>query len=43
MIEYFRRGDLPLEKLVTTFAFEDINKAVMELESGNVLKAVLLM
>lgn len=43
MIEFYRDGQLPLRKLVTTFKFEEINEAVQALESGDVLKAVLLM
>jgi aryl-alcohol dehydrogenase len=43
MIEFYRSGQLPLERLITTFRLEEINRAVRELESGDVLKAVLLM
>ncbi len=43
MIDYYRRGQLPLEKLVTTFAFSEINEAVAAMESGEVVKPVLVM
>jgi aryl-alcohol dehydrogenase len=43
MIDFYRRGVLPLEKLITTFEFERINEAVHRLEEGSILKAVLVM
>jgi len=43
MIDFYRRGELPLERLITTFRFEEINEAVEAIERGDVLKAVLLM
>ncbi|PKP70908.1 MAG: alcohol dehydrogenase [Alphaproteobacteria bacterium HGW-Alphaproteobacteria-5] len=43
MIEFYRAGMLPLEKLVTAFPFEQINEAVAASEQGEVVKAVLLM
>ena len=41
MIEFYRAGQLPLEKLVTRYAFEDINQAVADTLSGKVIKPVL--
>jgi aryl-alcohol dehydrogenase len=43
MIEWYRRGQLPMEKLVTTYAFEQINQAVTDMLSGHVVKPVLVM
>lgn len=43
MVDFYRRGLLPLEKFVTTFRFDEINEAVRQLEAGEVLKAVLVM
>jgi aryl-alcohol dehydrogenase len=43
MVDFYRRGLLPLEKLITTFEFDEINTAVHQLEEGRVLKAVLVM
>jgi aryl-alcohol dehydrogenase len=43
MIEWYRAGQLPLERLVTTYPFRDINAAVADMEAGRVVKPVLLM
>lgn len=43
MIDYYRRGQLPLEKLITHFPFDQINDAVEAAEGGKVVKAVLTM
>ena len=43
LIDLHRRGRLPLERLVTTFAFEDINEAAAASSAGEVVKPVLLM
>lgn len=43
MIEYYRNGQLPLDKLVTRYAFEDINHAIADTASGKVIKSVLSM
>lgn len=43
MIEWYRSGRLPIEKLVTTYAFEQINEAAADMVSGHVVKPVLLM
>jgi aryl-alcohol dehydrogenase len=42
LIEQWRAGRLPIEKLVTTFALIDINTAISEASSGRVVKAVLI-
>ncbi len=36
-----RRGQLPLEKLITTFPFEQLNEAIAQQHRGDVLKVVL--
>ncbi len=43
MIGFFRDGRLPLEKFVKTYPLEKINEAVGDLESGRVVKPVLVM
>jgi aryl-alcohol dehydrogenase len=43
LIELHRRGRLPIEKLVTDFAFVDINQAVEASLNGSVIKPVLHM
>jgi len=43
MIGFFRDGRLPLDKLVKTYPLEKINEAVGDLESGRVVKPVLVM
>lgn len=43
MIDFYRRGELPLRRLVTTFGFDEINEAIEGITRGDVLKAVLTM
>jgi aryl-alcohol dehydrogenase len=43
LIELYRRGRLPIGKLVTDFAFADINKAAEASLNGSVIKPVLHM
>ncbi|WP_457492288.1 NAD(P)-dependent alcohol dehydrogenase [Tardiphaga sp. P5_C7] len=43
MIDFYRRGELALERLIETFPFKDINAAVQAVGTGQALKAVLLM
>ena len=43
LINYYKRGLLPLEEIVTTYEFSDINEAVAAAKSGDVVKPVLLM
>lgn len=41
LIDYYQRGDLPFDKFVTTYPFADINKAIHDAHSGEVVKVVL--
>lgn len=43
LIELYRAGRLPIEQLVSTFDFEDINRAAAASLNGSVIKPVLLM
>lgn len=43
LIDYYKRGLLPLEKIVTTYKFSEINEAVAAAKQGDVIKPVLLM
>jgi len=43
MIGFFRDGRLPLDKFVKTYPLEKINQAIDDLESGRVVKPVLVM
>lgn len=43
MIAWYRRGALPLEALVTTYPFAQINAAARDMTEGRVIKPVLLM
>ncbi|WP_317932251.1 NAD(P)-dependent alcohol dehydrogenase [Halioxenophilus sp. WMMB6] len=43
MIDWYRQGQLPLHKLVTTYPFSDIERAVEDMKSGKTIKPVLLM
>lgn len=43
MIDYWRQGRFPFDRLVTTFGFEDIGAAWHACETGDVVKPVLLM
>jgi len=43
MIGFFRDGRLPLDRFVKTYPLEEINQAVDDLESGRVVKPVLVM
>jgi len=43
LIELYRQGRFPFDKLITEFKFGDIQKAVSESENGKVVKAVLRM
>lgn len=42
MLDWMRQGRLPLQRLVRRYAFEDINQAVADMESGLVVKPVLI-
>lgn len=41
LIEYYRQGKMPVNRLVTTYDFADINRAVEDAVSGKTIKAVL--
>ena len=43
LITHFQAGRLPLDRIVTRFAFSDINDACDAMERGEVLKPVLIM
>ena len=43
LIELYRRGRLPVDKIITCFALADINKAAEASLNGSVIKPVLLM
>lgn len=43
MIGWYRAGLLPLEKLVTPYAFNDINQAVSDMLTARIVKPVLIM
>ena len=41
LVDLYRQGSLPLEKIVGFYAFDDIDQAVRDSESGKVVKAIL--
>lgn len=43
LIELWRQGRFPFDRMIRTYAFDEINQAVADIESGATLKAVLLM
>lgn len=43
LVELFKQGRFPFDRLVTEFAFDDIQQAVHESEAGRVVKAILRM
>lgn len=43
MIEWYRAGEFPMDRLVTHYAFEDIDKAYADAAANRVIKAVLVM
>ena len=43
MIDWYRQGRFPYDRLITTFDFADINVAFEESRSGRAIKPVLLM
>ncbi len=43
LIEYFRQGRLPFDRLVRFYPFQDIRRAFHDLEAGTTIKAVLRM
>lgn len=43
LIDYWRQGRFPFDRLISTYAFADIAQAFADLENGKVIKPVLLM
>jgi aryl-alcohol dehydrogenase len=43
LIELYQQGELPFDRMITFYPFEDINKAVEDMEKGRVIKPVLQM
>jgi len=43
LIELYKQGRFPFDKMITFYPFEDINKAVEDMENGRVVKPVLRM
>jgi aryl-alcohol dehydrogenase len=41
LIEFYRQGRFPFDRLIKHYAFEDINSAIADSESGKVIKPVL--
>jgi aryl-alcohol dehydrogenase len=41
LIELYRQGRLPFDRLITYYPFEEINRAVADMEQGRVIKPVL--
>lgn len=42
-LEYIEQGNFSIEKIVTYYNFEDVNKAIEDMENGKVIKPVLVM
>jgi aryl-alcohol dehydrogenase len=43
LIELYRQGRFPLDRLVTFYTLDQINQAVEDTEHGNVVKAIVRM
>jgi aryl-alcohol dehydrogenase len=43
MIELYRQGRFPIDKMMTYYDFKDINKAVEDLEKGKIIKGIVTM
>ena len=43
LIEWYLAGTFPVDRMIDTYEFRDINRAFADLESGSVIKPVLLM
>ncbi|WP_126453209.1 NAD(P)-dependent alcohol dehydrogenase [Sulfuriflexus mobilis] len=43
LIEFNRQGRFPYDRLITTYDFSDINRAIDEMKNGKTIKPVLLM
>ena len=43
LIDYYREGRFPFDKLIKYYPFSEINQAFADTKSGKVIKAVLVM
>lgn len=43
LIEYYRQGRFPIDKIIKYYSFEDINQAFEDSHNGTAIKAVLRM
>lgn len=43
LIDWYQAGDFPVEKLITRYSFEDINRAFTDMSEHRVIKPVLMM
>jgi aryl-alcohol dehydrogenase len=43
LVDHFLAGRMPFDKLITTYAFADINDAIHDMHTGAAIKPVLLM
>ncbi|MBC7227379.1 MAG: NAD(P)-dependent alcohol dehydrogenase [Thermoflexales bacterium] len=43
LVELYRQGRFPFDRLITYYPFEEINRAVQDMEAGRVIKPVLRM
>ena len=43
MLEYYRQGRFPIDRIMKFYRFEDINKAFEESHNGGAIKAVFWM
>ena len=42
LLELYRQGRFPVDRIVQTYAFSDINQAISDSESGGAVKPVIL-
>ncbi len=43
LVSYYKAGKFPIDKIVKKYSFEEINQAIEDSESGEAIKAILLM
>ena len=43
LIKYYQEGQFPIDKIIKTFSFDEINQAIESSETGEVVKAVVVM
>ena len=43
IIEFYQQGRFPYDKLIKTYSFDDINTAMADTKSGDVIKPVVMM